>query len=176
MTQEPVSLPPQTLLVGEDQETLYIRLIGRGSFQISPALKDYATERIAAGKRRIDVDLDRCVGMDSTFLGTLAGIGLRLWHSGGGALTLRNLVPLTRRQLTMLGLDQLKTVQLIDRDEAPGPGRLLRPMPAASPDRQQTTETMLAAHEDLVRIDPRNEAEFRDLIEILREKVENPEE
>jgi len=172
--QEPTSLPPQTLLVGEDEQTLYIRLIGRGSFQISTALKDYAHERIQSGKRRIDLDLDRCTGMDSTFLGTLAGIGLRLLHSGGGSLTLRNLVPLTRRQLTMLGVDQLKTVHLIDRDEGSAPATLLRPIAPDAADRQRVTETMLAAHEDLVRIDPLNEAEFRDLIEILREKVKNP--
>ena len=167
-------MPPQTLLVGEDERTLYIRLIGRGSFQIATALKEYANERIQAGKRHIDLDLDRCTGMDSTFLGTLAGIGLRLLHSGGGSLTVRNLVPLTRRQLTMLGVDQLKTVQLFDRADAATPAALLRPIRSDTADPQRITETMLAAHEDLVRVDPLNEAEFRDLIEILREKVKNP--
>ena len=52
----------------------------------SPAVKAFCDERIADGETLVVVDLGGCTGMDSTFMGTLAGIAARLSAKDGGVL------------------------------------------------------------------------------------------
>jgi anti-sigma B factor antagonist len=51
---------------------------GNGSSTNSTALKDFAKEMIHLGARDFIVHLRNCPAMDSTFMGTLAGISLWL--------------------------------------------------------------------------------------------------
>ena len=89
-------------------DTVYVQVVGRGTFQNGQPLRRYAQEMIEKGVRRFVVDLGECEGMDSTFLGVLAGAGLRL-RRAGEQLGLR-VVNVNRRNLELLetlGLDQL---------------------------------------------------------------------
>lgn len=164
---------PQQILVGESGPNVFIRLIGRGYFQNSAGLRQYLEEQILRKKSKIDLDLIECTGMDSTFLGTLAGIAMKLQQAGEGLLTIRNLSPLTRRQLTLLGVDRLKCVHLLELPPAPVPE--VTPMQEeqtpADDLGKKTAEIMLDAHENLMKISPSNEAEFKDLTEVLRDRL-----
>jgi len=64
---------------------------GNGSSTNSTALRDFAKEMIHRGARDFIVDLRNCPAMDSTFMGTLAGISLWLCELGEGCLSVVNL-------------------------------------------------------------------------------------
>ena len=68
----------------------WLRIEGKGCFQNSVDVKRVVRSMMEAGVRNFVVDLERCPTMDSTFLGTLTGIALRLRESGGGRLTVLN--------------------------------------------------------------------------------------
>ena len=76
----------QTLIqVGFNESTVWVRVSGRGSFQNSSPLKDFAKEMLSRGYKTFVIDLGECPVMDSTFMGTLAGIALKLQASEGTA-------------------------------------------------------------------------------------------
>ena len=53
------------------------------------------------------VDLEECSGLDSTFMGTLAGLALRLRELNRGSLRILKVRPEHAKQFRDLGLDQL---------------------------------------------------------------------
>ena len=63
--------------VGQGNGDVHVHVAGRGTFQNGQPLRRYAVEMIGQGARQFVVDLGQCEGMDSTFLGVLAGIGLQ---------------------------------------------------------------------------------------------------
>ena len=83
----------------------WIRCEGKGSFVNSPAVKAFGDERIAAGESCLVMDLSDCTGMDSTFMGTLAGMAARLAARAGSVLQIAGSSDRNRRSLEDLGLD-----------------------------------------------------------------------
>jgi len=77
-------------------------------FAIHPAtMRDFAKEMIHRGARELIVDLCNCPGMDSTFMGALAGISLWLGELGEGCLSVVNLNERNAESLCSLGLDRV---------------------------------------------------------------------
>ena len=151
-----------------------MRVCCKGSFLNSAPVKDFAFEMIRRGHRRFQVDLGECPVMDSTFMGTLAGIVIRLREQGGGEVRVAGSNPRNRELLRSLGLDHLLTV------EAPGSAQAEKtPRPEVPLDRgdaksggtAERAKTMLEAHEALVLSDPANLAKFKDVIEYLRQDL-----
>src|SRR5260221_5584242 len=79
-----------SILVGVTGKAVCIKVRGKGSFQNSPALKEFAREMFERGHRVFVVDLADCPVMDSTFMGTLAGLALRLRVTVNGYLLVFN--------------------------------------------------------------------------------------
>ena len=77
---------PPSILVGTRNRTVCVRVEGRGSFLNSTGLKEFAREMTNRGYREFVLDLKQCPVMDSTFMGTMAGIALRLREIGQGEL------------------------------------------------------------------------------------------
>src|SRR5258708_33148873 len=76
--------PGSEILVSCADRIVWVRLEGNGSSTNSTALRDFAKEMIHRGAREFIVDLCNCPVMDSTFMGTLAGISLWLRELGEG--------------------------------------------------------------------------------------------
>jgi anti-anti-sigma regulatory factor len=149
----------------------WIRLEGKGSFLNSPALKAFGDARIAAGENRMVVDLAACTGMDSTFMGTLAGLAARLSASEGGGLMIAEPGGRNRRSLEDLGLDFLME---LDPPAAAWRGRvdairsaLHAPQPADALGRSQRSRHVLDAHENLSSINDRNARNFAGVVTLL---------
>jgi anti-sigma B factor antagonist len=151
---------------GLSGDTVWVRVPGRGSFQNSAGLKEFATEMTARGHREFVVDLQDCELMDSTFMGTLAGIALKLGPAG--RLTVVRPNERCRSVLRNLGLDRVFTVS----DELPAAphGSSLREAPA-QPTREAGRANIIEAHENLVAANPANAVRFRDVIEFLKQRA-----
>ena len=79
----------------------------------SPALKAIADNYLAKGGTHIVVDLELCPGVDSTFMGTLAGISRRCMGAGG-AVEVAGATARTRAAMESLGLDMLLSIDPTD--------------------------------------------------------------
>lgn len=130
---------------------------------------------IQRGSRDFVIDLADCELMDSTFMGTMAGIALRLREMGSGNLFVLHSNARNQQLLENLGLDHLFSFELPDGipDFRP-PSRKQQRLDGAPVDSDEQRQAILSAHEALVEADPENEARFHDVLELLKnEKSEN---
>lgn len=159
-----------SILVGTSDRTVWVRVEGKGSFLNSTGLKEFAKEMTNRGFREFVVDLKNCPVMDSTFMGTLAGIALRLRELGQGRLRVTNLNDRNRDLLANLGLDQLFTIDA--RPEVVPQAAEQQPLQvAAAEDKATRAQTMLEAHEACVEANPENAAKFKDVLEYLKQDL-----
>lgn len=151
--------------VGLAGSVVWVRVEGRGTFQNSTGLKEFATEMMKRDHKEFVIDLKNCELMDSTFMGTLAGIAMRL--GSGGKLHVVHPNARCRQVLKNLGLDRVVSVD----DDAPvgAPGEPLRDA-EGNPPREAKRETIIEAHENLVAADPANAVRFKDVIDFLKHK------
>jgi anti-sigma B factor antagonist len=158
-------------LVDPYSEPVLVRIEGRANFQNSGCLRDFITEMIQQGRRRFVLDFLQCTGMDSTFLGVLAGAALQLRKpASAGTLVLVRVGPRNLELIRNLGLHRLLTVEAGEfpmhfngQDAA---------LPCADRSELDNAKLCLAAHENLVAADEGNRAKFQDVIVFLRNRIE----
>lgn len=168
-----MELPSDSLLVAVADHRALIRVLGRGSFKGSPALKRFGQAAIQKGCSEFILDMEGCVGMDSTFMGVLAGLAMRLKREKSGRMALVNLSVKNHRLLKQLGLDQLLTMQAAGAGDGGVPAEGLSMLDTAPTDKRVTAETMLAAHEDLIQLSPDNLPKFKDVLAYIREDLKS---
>ena len=151
-----------TLQVGLAGPAAWVRIHGRGTFQNSAGLKEFAAAMKRRGLHEFVVDLKDCELMDSTFLGTLTGLALGL--GPGGKLTVVRANARNREVMQNLGLDRIFAVE--DSLPEPVPARLENAEPVTA-----RRETILEAHENLVAANPENAIRFKDVLEFLRHET-----
>ncbi len=150
-----------------------IKLSGRANFQCSIDFKTLINHLHEKGHHRFVIDATECQLMDSTFLGVLAGLGVRFsqQNNGSTAASLELLNPSDRvfDMLENLGIAHLFK---IIRGTAPVTNEL-SPVAttAASSDRAETTKTCLEAHRLLMELNPANVAKFKDVTKFLEEDL-----
>ncbi len=169
-----------SILVGCNQKVVCIRVQGKGSFQNSTGIKRFAEAMINRGHRDFVVDLAACPVMDSTFMGTLTGVALRLRGVGQGGLHVINSNERNTSLLEGLGLDQILSVENgegSDSITAKHPETVATELlpEAGAVDKKTATETMIAAHQALVDADPENFGKFKDVIDYLKQDLHQEE-
>lgn len=164
------------ILAGEFGDVVWIRVGGKGDFQNSPDLKRYALHMIGNGTSQIVVDLEDCPMMDSTFMGTLTGIAIRLKAASGGKLQIINANPRNRQLLEGLGLDLILELDIDgsawkdERDLVKA--NLTQPKPGGPLSKKNHAEFVLEAHEALCKANEENVRRFKDVIDFLRNDAE----
>src|ERR1019366_6085353 len=144
------------ILVARSADLGFVKVVGRGSFQNSGCLKAFYQQLLKEGVMRFVVDLDACTYLDSTFLGILLGLGLKLKEAGNGLLHILNANPRNLELLRNLGLDRLIIIDAgggssgSGGGNGSGPGRL-EEVPCPVPTRAEAGPTILEAHENLMQ-------------------------
>jgi anti-sigma B factor antagonist len=164
-----------SVLVGCIERTVWVKVEGRGTFQNSAGLKEFVKQMIQRGFRDFVVDLSDCEQMDSTFMGTLAGVALRLREIGQGGLRAVNVNERNTGLLSSLGLDQLFSVEPAagGGEEVPDEARLREAVPARAGAEAQK-KMVLEAHEALVEAEAANAVKFKDVLEYMRQELNVP--
>jgi len=165
-----------SILVGSTNKVVWVRVEGKGSFLNSSGLREFAREMVNRGHREFVVDLRNCPVMDSTFMGTLAGISLRLREIGQGAVHVTNLNERNAGLLSNLGLDKLFAIDLCGITPPAGMEAKTEAIESnAEQDRAAQAHTMLEAHEALVEAAPENLTKFKDVLQYLKQDLAHPE-
>lgn len=162
-----------SILIGCVEDTVWVRVIGRGTFQNSGGFKSYARKLMGKGYAHFSVDLSECDLMDSTFMGMLTGLAVQLREEGRGSLQVVAANPRNAGLLSNLGLDQIFVVFPEGDKNAPQ-------CPSDSVTDEQTelvsapagAREMLEAHKSLVEADATNAARFRDVLELLEKEAD----
>lgn len=183
------------ILVARSANLGYIKVVGRGSFQNSSCIKVFYQQLLKDGVTRFVVDLGACTYLDSTFLGILLGLGLKLKDVPSGLLKILNASTRNLELLKNLGLDRLITIESagepggesgaasrLTGPESGGNGAAaaklngvkeesLQEIKAPVMTKAEAGPTILEAHENLIGFDPRNIPKFKDVVEFLREDL-----
>lgn len=160
-----------SILVGVEDRKVWIKVDGKGNFQNSANMKEFVKAMVNRGHRDFYVDLALCPVMDSTFMGTLAGIALRLREIGQGALHVVNLNERNSGLLRSLGLDQLFFLSdMVAPDTQPATPLSETAVPQTG-EKVETARVMLEAHEALVAASEDNRARFKDVLEYLKQDL-----
>lgn len=169
-----------SLTFHEFSDCLWIRCASRGSFINSPALKAIADKYLEKGGKDIVIDLEICPGVDSTFMGTLAGLSRRCMTMGG-SVQIASPTARTRDAMESLGLDML--VEL-DPPEAPwqtdlderrailgGEGTRPSEEDGHELSEMERTRHVLEAHNTLRAMNKKNDETFGYVCETLEEDL-----
>jgi anti-sigma B factor antagonist len=162
-----------SIQVGVNGPVVWVRVEGKGSFLNSGNLKEFAQQMVGRGYREFIIDLQNCAMMDSTFMGTLAGVALRLKELGHGHLHVVHCGARSRELLSGLGLDQIFDIQ-VDGSSAPECTELDEEAPdsAAAQRKTEQARTMLEAHEALCKAAPENITRFKDVLDYLKQDLQ----
>lgn len=154
---------------------IVIRIDGRGSFANSvefQQLVDHLTERFASEEYRLIVDLDKVSTLDSTFMGTLAGTGLRHRRDTGQLLVLCNVNDQCGRLLDTVGIKHFVDVRT-HPPEAPGlSGADFQVADKSEVSRTDRIVHMIEAHQNLMDLDDDNAARFESVLKYLNESLD----
>ncbi len=166
--------PEVSFLVNAYDDPVKLIIKGRACFQNAQPVDEFFKKMIDSGCRHFVVDFLDCTGMDSTFLGILAGAGIRLMNPRErGRMVLTCLGPRNRELVENLGLDQIMEVasdaDTCGEEAAGGVSSLPRGRSGSAKDHSRL---VLRAHEDLVRVDQANESKFQDVIAFLKNQIE----
>ncbi len=153
-----------------DGDKLFVQVIGRGSFKVAAPLKQYIAD-VCQKKpiRTVALDLKECIGMDSTFMGVLAGLSGRLKKTDQ-TLELINLSEKNANLLATLGVDQILAFYSHDHGHDI-PEQETESLPTDQATEKEMAETALTAHQELTRLSEDNKPRFKRVIELLKEDV-----
>jgi anti-anti-sigma factor len=155
------------VLVGKDFAC--VKIAGRANFTSSPDFKTLLEELAQKGYRHFLIDLSECVLMDSTFLGVLAGFGMKLNPAGEKGIELYNAN--TRVSELLENLGALHLFQLVTGGlQLPGEVKTCTPE-SSNPTHEEITRTSLEAHQTLMEVNPDNVARFKDVTQFLAEDL-----
>ena len=170
-----------TLTYHEFSDCLWVRCASRGCFVNSPALKALADRYLESGGSNIIVDLEVCPGVDSTFMGTLAGMA-RKCMAAGGSVQIASPTQRTKDAMESLGLDMLLEIDPVDapwREELDERRSVLaQDTEAAVEDEHKDmseidrTRHVLEAHNTLRSMSKKNDETFGYVCETLEEDLQ----
>lgn len=162
-----------SIQVGVNGKAVWVKVEGKGNFLNSGNVKDFAREMVQRGYREFVFDLGNCIMMDSTFMGTMAGVALRLKELDHGHLHVVHCGERSRDLLTGLGLDQI--FQIHANGSAAPECETLEGEATATPSaqKQEQAQQMLDAHEALCEAAPENFSRFKDVLEYLKKDLQD---
>ena len=164
---------PAKMWVFVSEQFACIKISGRANFSSSVDFKNVIEELRLKGCTCLVLDLSECTLMDSTFLGVMAGFGLKTNkaknENGPAAIQLLNPNERVTELLESLGLLPFfkiaqGPIQVPDTTQS-------QALPGASPSKEEMTRTCLEAHQALIQMDPQNAAKFKEVAAYLAEDV-----
>jgi anti-anti-sigma regulatory factor len=160
-----------SVLVGE--QFACIRITGRANFSSSIDFKTLVNELSLRGFSYFVLDLSECLLMDSTFLGVLAGFGLKMSRARKSECDSPIELLNPNARITEL-LENLGVLHLFKLSAGPLPALnhtdTLTPAPAR-PSKEEITRACLEAHETLMAMNPENAAKFKEVAAFLAEDL-----
>lgn len=164
-----------TFLVSAYTEPVAIAIQGKANYLNCNSFREFMDSMLAERKSHFVIDFAKCGGMDSTFLGILAGTVLELRKMDPpGVLVLRNLNKRNHELIHNLGLQNLLSIAE-DMPEAEGGGEPESAYTKLSDEEVTDARKVLRAHENLIHADAANAAKFQDVIAFLKNQVRDDE-
>lgn len=143
-----------------------VRIEGRATFACSGNLRDFCLQMLDDSATRVVIDLSKCLGMDSTFMGVLSQVALRARRHPDGGVDIVNAADSLKKLLRGLGIHRLFCFRHTDTDDVDWTA-----LCNTGEDAHDRATTMLSAHQTLGEVNPENVPKFKDVVEFLRDDI-----
>ena len=152
-------------------ENALVRVFQKASFLNCAPLRSFFEECIVVGRRNYVVDFQECSSMDSTFLGILVGLAMKLRKfEDDGRLTLINLQGRNLETVQNLGIHKIADV---NPDDLSSDDRDLDDLENKEDRDSVGSETICQAHKTLMGLNERNSKMFYDVVNFLERQKED---
>jgi anti-sigma B factor antagonist len=168
-----MNTPSAKLMVLVGEKFSCIKIIGRANFTSSIDFKTLVDELLQKGYHYFVLELSECVLMDSTFLGVLAGFGLKMSQAEAEqrAGTIELLNPSQRITELLENLGVLHLFKLNEGPLTPPQGTETRTHTCGTPNKEEVTRACLEAHRTLMEINPDNVRRFKEVTQFLAQDL-----
>lgn len=157
-----------TFQVCTQSDPIIVRINGKANYLNCNAFREFMDSMIDQGAKRFVLDFCDCKGMDSTFLGILAGCALKLKsQKPAGTLLINHLGERNRDLICNLGLQYLLAIA---EDIESGHCDTFQQLNESE---VSSAKEVLKAHQNLVKADEENAAKFQDVIAFLQNQVDS---
>ena len=150
-------------LVATSDDIVFSRVVGLGTMNNSIGFQQFIVNLERKGDRKFIFDLSECDGFDSTFMGILLGISRE-----ARLVVLVNALEEHSRILGEVGIDKFLHVC---HSSVELPEIELQRLESRAVSQDERQRVVLDAHENLVRLDRRNEEEFGQFVDLLRDEL-----
>ena len=152
-------------------DPVVIRINDRANYLNCAPVKDFFERMLARGKTKFLLDFSNCAGVDSTFLGIIAGVALDVSRQKPpGSLILSRPGNRLLEVVRNLGLHRIMQVDCGDfRMEFDDSAEKLEDSDQSKSER---TQMILSAHEKLLELDKGGNARFQDVVSYLKHHLE----
>jgi anti-sigma B factor antagonist len=161
------------MLVSIGEKSAMIQIAGRANFTSSVDFKTLLDQLLQRGYTCFILDLTECVLMDSTFLGVLAGFGLKLNspQSDHISRTIQLFNPNGRISELLENLGVLHLFKVTEGPVKCPDGATPKDVQSQNASREEVTRTCLEAHRTLMDINPDNIVRFKDVAAFLADDL-----
>lgn len=162
-------LPEPTFLVDAYSDPVCLKINGRASYLNCAPLGDFFHNLIKRKKLQFAIDFSDCTGMDSTFLGMIAGIALELKDPDSeGDIQLYNIEDRNLELIQNLGLNRILTINTGNTGPKPFFNSACDTLTSTA---QANGKKILEAHENLIKADGSNTKKFQDVLSFLKKQI-----
>ena len=156
------------IMIARCKDGYNIKVEGRATFECSSPVKNFVDNIVAGIAKRITIDLSSCTWMDSTFMGTLATLGLHA-RKANIVVDILNASEKSIKLLKELGIYRL----FIFNSIAPEPiCNDWRSITSQAQDKDNIASTVLEAHETLMSVDKQNVLKFKKVVELIKKDID----
>jgi len=161
------------MLVSIGERSAMVQISGRANFTSSVDFKTLLDQLLQRGYTCFILDLTECVLMDSTFLGVLAGFGLKLNTPQTDKIerTIQLYNPNGRISELLENLGVLHLFKVTEGQVKTPDGAPANDVKTTNASREEVTKTCLEAHQTLMDINPGNVTRFKDVTAFLADDL-----
>lgn len=158
-------------LVNAISDPVIIKINGRANYLNCAPVKDFFERMIARKKTKFLLDLSNCTGLDSTFLGLIAGVAMDVSRlDPPGSLTLCRPKPRLLEVVRNLGLHRI--IEVDSGDFPMNFDESSESLNELHQNKSENTQMILNAHEKLLEIEEGDNARFQDIVSFLKRRMD----
>lgn len=161
-------------LVNTSEQSVFVLIQGKANFLNANTFKQFIDASLKKAHTYYIIDFENCTGMDSTFLGIIAWLGLQIKQSEGRShLIVRNFNQRNKELFYNLGLQNFITTEEAILDASSKDSTEETKLTALEEGERCRAIDVLNAHKTLVEASKENATLFKDLINLLENKVQS---
>ncbi|HWX23295.1 MAG TPA: STAS domain-containing protein [Candidatus Binatia bacterium] len=166
-----MSTPSAKMMVLVGEKFACIKITGRANFSSSIDFRTLVNELLRKGYTCFVLDLSECSLMDSTFLGVLAGFGLKMGPKDQAGPGIELLNPNARITELLETLGVLHLFRLAQRASSAPESTEAQAYTPVTSTKEEVKQACLEAHQTLMEINPQNISRFKDVAQFLAEDL-----